>query len=309
MIFVWSSSGGPFLQCVSLLLFLIQFLPHLLPERWGSSVLFEASSPSSSPSSSSSSVPTTSTPTSTTTSTTISTSTTLLLAVVMGVSMLFYGLHNNEGYLHRIRGAFVRQPATAAVSFLAVLTTVFGTIMLLGSTTPFTGDVMPLFMILLQVVGVVMFLHNMTSQIMLMRRQQQGEETNNNNDNNDRRIREIVDLVLKLPIEEFVSQNRMASCSVAQLRQMYQARDASGNAVPASFVEKQDLVRAVRERRNYNDNCCICCEDYQVGDPLRVLPKCRHEFHVECLDQWAYTFANKRNHRNPTCPLCKTPLW
>mmetsp|Transcript_12627 Transcript_12627/g.24257 ORF Transcript_12627/g.24257 Transcript_12627/m.24257 type:complete len:286 (+) Transcript_12627:72-929(+) len=285
MIFVWSSSGGPFLQCVSLLLFLVQFLPHLVPQQWGTGALFEAA-------------------------TSLSPTTTRLLAVVAGLAMLAYGLYNNGGSFQRIRELFVQEPA-AAVSLVAILMAF--TTFVLGSYAT-DGEFMSLCMVLLQVVGVVMFLHNMTSQIMMMRQQEQ--QPQHEATNNSRRIHEIVDLVLQLPIEEFVSQDQMASCSVTQLRQMLKARnsgvvpgDTTATPTTTLFVEKHDLVEAVRARRNYNESCCICCEDYQTGDPLRILPKCRHEFHVDCLDKWAYTFANKRNRRDPTCPLCNTPLW
>jgi hypothetical protein len=32
---------------------------------------------------------------------------------------------------------------------------------------------------------------------------------------------------------------------------------------------------------------------------------------VECIDQWAYSFANtlsRRSRRDPSCPLCNTSL-
>ena len=46
---------------------------------------------------------------------------------------------------------------------------------------------------------------------------------------------------------------------------------------------------------------------------LNLLCKRRREFHVECMDQWAFTFAPNeggRGYKNsaPSCPLCKTPL-
>lgn len=149
------------------------------------------------------------------------------------------------------------------------------------------------------------------------------------------RTSEIGQLIGKLPVEEFVPPQLLGDCKVSQLRQMLEARrpprkddvdehnhHRTTTTTPAlprpqlSFVEKDDLVQAVRDCRNYNESCCICCENYQIDDVLRVLPKCRHEFHVECLDQWAYTFANRAPSSNsqrgderwcePTCPLCKT---
>lgn len=42
--------------------------------------------------------------------------------------------------------------------------------------------------------------------------------------------------------------------------------------------------------------CTICLCDYSAGDSLRALP-CRHEFHLQCIDQWL--------NSNVYCPLCK----
>lgn len=44
---------------------------------------------------------------------------------------------------------------------------------------------------------------------------------------------------------------------------------------------------------------CLCevCECENV----RILPKCSHGFHVECIDMWFQSHAS--------CPLCRTPVW
>lgn len=44
--------------------------------------------------------------------------------------------------------------------------------------------------------------------------------------------------------------------------------------------------------------CSICLGDYKGSDMLRVLPDCKHVFHLKCIDPWL------RMH--PTCPLCRT---
>jgi hypothetical protein len=117
------------------------------------------------------------------------------------------------------------------------------------------------------------------------------------------KLSELVKVVQTMPIEEFVPEETMSTCSLSQLKQMLRVR---GKEVETP-LELQDLVEALRDCRNYCDTCCICCEEYQEGDPLRILPKCRHEFHLECLDQWTYTFADKRQ-RDPSCPLCNESL-
>jgi len=52
-------------------------------------------------------------------------------------------------------------------------------------------------------------------------------------------------------------------------------------------------------------SCSICCEDYSEGDAMRVLP-CKHQFHIECVDQWFLTSTDYT--RPPACPLCNQAL-
>lgn len=279
MIFVWSSNGGP-LQYVSLVFFLLQFLPRFLPDN------------------------------NATTTTNIHYA---FLAVTLGAAMIAYGIHRG-GSFQRIRQAFRQEWNTLRQTFTAggvawkrslyiflAMTTVLVTMALV--TSPSTQ-------------GAMLLIHVITLYLLVrtLMRSLAGDDVGSaapGRGHEQQRIHEIVDLVLRLPMEEFVPQEELASCSVNQLQKMLRVRMLPGNnnnATRTNFVEKRDLIEAVQACRNYNDTCCICCETYQARDGLRVLPKCRHEFHVECLDHWAYTFAKKPRQRQPTCPLCNTTL-
>ena len=125
----------------------------------------------------------------------------------------------------------------------------------------------------------------------------------------------IIDLVASMPVEEYVPEDSYNECSISQLKKMLDLRrnsteTTSTSDVSQEFVERRELVDAVRQCRKSNDSCIICLEDFNAKDPIRVLPKCGHEFHVECVDQWAYTYASSTNRRNqrPSCPLCKVAL-
>ena len=125
----------------------------------------------------------------------------------------------------------------------------------------------------------------------------------------------IIDLVASMPVEEYVAEDSYDKCSISQLKKMLEIRhNCNGNTAERNssqnFVEKRELVDEVKRRRKCSDSCIICFEEYNAGDPIRVLPKCGHEFHVECVDQWAYTYASSANRRNqqPSCPLCKVAL-
>lgn len=46
--------------------------------------------------------------------------------------------------------------------------------------------------------------------------------------------------------------------------------------------------------------CAVCLCEVCEGEKARILPKCSHGFHVECIDMWFQSHA--------TCPLCRNPV-
>ncbi|KAI9916315.1 hypothetical protein PsorP6_016746 [Peronosclerospora sorghi] len=46
--------------------------------------------------------------------------------------------------------------------------------------------------------------------------------------------------------------------------------------------------------------CCICLNNYEASQSLRVLP-CGHHFHQECVDEWLVV--------NSTCPTCRKSIF
>nr|GMC94809.1 RING-H2 finger protein ATL80-like [Ipomoea batatas] len=47
-------------------------------------------------------------------------------------------------------------------------------------------------------------------------------------------------------------------------------------------------------------DCAICLTEYEDGDEIRVLPQCRHGFHVKCIDTWLGSHSS--------CPSCRQIL-
>ncbi|OIW00123.1 hypothetical protein TanjilG_29113 [Lupinus angustifolius] len=43
--------------------------------------------------------------------------------------------------------------------------------------------------------------------------------------------------------------------------------------------------------------CAVCLSEFEDGETGRVLPKCKHSFHTECIDMWFVSHS--------TCPLCR----
>ncbi|KAF8391094.1 hypothetical protein HHK36_023394 [Tetracentron sinense] len=43
--------------------------------------------------------------------------------------------------------------------------------------------------------------------------------------------------------------------------------------------------------------CAICLSEFLIGELIRVLPRCKHGFHVQCIEKWLYSHAS--------CPTCR----
>ncbi|CAN1143963.1 E3 ubiquitin-protein ligase Os04g0590900 [Linum perenne] len=50
------------------------------------------------------------------------------------------------------------------------------------------------------------------------------------------------------------------------------------------------------------EHCCsVCLGEFREGESLRLLPKCNHAFHLDCIDTWLATHS--------TCPLCRANIF
>jgi hypothetical protein len=47
--------------------------------------------------------------------------------------------------------------------------------------------------------------------------------------------------------------------------------------------------------------CSICIEEFEEGEKVRLLPRCGHGFHTECILPWL-------TNRQGCCPFCKTAV-
>ncbi|GLJ54822.1 hypothetical protein SUGI_1177430 [Cryptomeria japonica] len=47
-------------------------------------------------------------------------------------------------------------------------------------------------------------------------------------------------------------------------------------------------------------DCPICLGGFTEGEKVRMLPKCNHGFHAQCIDKWLFT--------RPSCPTCRESL-
>ncbi|KAL5732891.1 hypothetical protein ACOSQ2_032583 [Xanthoceras sorbifolium] len=48
------------------------------------------------------------------------------------------------------------------------------------------------------------------------------------------------------------------------------------------------------------NDCSICLGEFEDGDKVKILPRCQHSYHCECIDRWLRTRSS--------CPLCRNSL-
>lgn len=71
--------------------------------------------------------------------------------------------------------------------------------------------------------------------------------------------------------------------------------------LPKSSLKKIPTKKFVAGMESQYETCCICLDDYEPGDKLRILP-CDHAYHVKCIDPWL--LKNKR-----VCPQCRKKVF
>ncbi|KAJ8767434.1 hypothetical protein K2173_017478 [Erythroxylum novogranatense] len=83
-----------------------------------------------------------------------------------------------------------------------------------------------------------------------------------------------------------------------QLQQLFHLHDAG---VDQSFIDTLPVFqyKAIMGLKNPFD-CAVCLCEFEPDDNLRLLPKCSHAFHTECIDTWLLSHS--------TCPLCRGSL-
>merc|ERR1719186_97150 len=71
--------------------------------------------------------------------------------------------------------------------------------------------------------------------------------------------------------------------------------------LPKSSLKKIPTKKFVAGDEAHYEVCCICLDDYVLGEKLRILP-CDHAYHVKCIDPWL--LKNKR-----VCPQCRKKVF
>lgn len=100
---------------------------------------------------------------------------------------------------------------------------------------------------------------------------------------------------------------RGSTSPLTDLQQQY-ARNAAA-ARPSQGLDRSvvealplvgyNLVKGLKGGKELSE-CAVCLSDFEDDEDLRLLPKCGHIFHPDCIDMWF--------HSHSTCPLCRASL-
>ncbi|KAL6532487.1 hypothetical protein OROGR_014457 [Orobanche gracilis] len=71
------------------------------------------------------------------------------------------------------------------------------------------------------------------------------------------------------------------------------------NSLPV-FIYSRETEEEEKEEEEPPLECAVCLSEFEEKEIVRLLPKCGHSFHIECIDMWF------RSHS--TCPLCRSPV-
>ncbi|KAK8953394.1 RING-H2 finger protein ATL13 [Platanthera guangdongensis] len=90
-----------------------------------------------------------------------------------------------------------------------------------------------------------------------------------------------------------------ATALQGQLQELFHLHDAG---VDQSFIDTLPIFiyKAIIGLKDPFD-CAVCLCEFDPEDKLRLLPKCSHAFHIDCIDAWLLSHS--------TCPLCRRSLF
>ncbi|CAN4103585.1 unnamed protein product [Withania somnifera] len=71
------------------------------------------------------------------------------------------------------------------------------------------------------------------------------------------------------------------------------------SGIDRTVIESLPVFRfgSLRGQKAEGLECAVCLNKFESSEILRLLPKCKHAFHVECVDTWLDAHS--------TCPLCR----
>ncbi|KAG8367675.1 hypothetical protein BUALT_Bualt16G0097600 [Buddleja alternifolia] len=107
----------------------------------------------------------------------------------------------------------------------------------------------------------------------------------------------LVRLLLRPPNRDPNEMENLTSLQ-GQLQQLFHLHDSG---VDQSFIDTLPIFnyKAIIGVKDPFD-CAVCLCEFELEDELRLLPKCSHAFHMNCIDTWLLSHS--------TCPICRANL-
>ncbi|XP_073275828.1 E3 ubiquitin-protein ligase ATL42-like [Primulina huaijiensis] len=97
--------------------------------------------------------------------------------------------------------------------------------------------------------------------------------------------------------------HRVASVRSSSLRirdGLFRSR-SSASGLDKAVVESLPFFRYSSLRGSRDGlECSVCLSKFEDVEILRLLPKCKHAFHIDCIDQWL--------EKHSTCPICRRKI-
>ncbi|CAN6246240.1 unnamed protein product [Urochloa humidicola] len=75
------------------------------------------------------------------------------------------------------------------------------------------------------------------------------------------------------------------------------AEESGGGGLSAEEVGELPCHEFKDEKAGGAGECAVCLEAFRAGARCRVLPRCGHGFHSDCVDSWL--------RKSRRCPVCR----
>eukprot|EP01018_Ginkgo_biloba_P027745 Gb_41046 [translate_table: standard] len=88
-------------------------------------------------------------------------------------------------------------------------------------------------------------------------------------------------------------------CRQAELRQaeLFREQEEINGLSSGEIKSLEQLTYNAEKYNGLRLHCSVCLSNISEGEVFRILPDCRHHFHLGCIDQWL--------SRHGSCPNCR----
>lgn len=92
---------------------------------------------------------------------------------------------------------------------------------------------------------------------------------------------------------------RTQCCRRRRRRRQRDEKPENGNSAAEQAIEIPALVYSEgMELAGAETECIICLSEFTIGEKIRILEKCNHGFHLQCIQQWLISHSS--------CPTCRS---